>query len=149
MNITFLGTSAAIPTHVITWNIRKRKPYILLDCGDGTTKRLIEEKISIFKIDAVFLSHLHSDHLFGLLPSGTQCLLKREQELLIYGPIGVKEKIKKLITVDERELPFKIIINETNSDNKIDIKDLVITSCKAEHGVPANLYFIFLLKIIP
>ena len=98
MNITFLGTSAAIPTHergLPGIFVKENRTSILLDCGDGTTKRLIEEKISIFKIDAVFLSHLHSDHLFGL-PAlwNTMSLLKREQELLIYGPIGVKEKIK-------------------------------------------------------
>jgi len=142
--ITFLGTSAAIPTKhrsLPSIHVKLDKTAILLDCGDGTTKRIVDSGRSIFKINAVLLSHLHSDHLFGL-PAlwNSMSLLKRTQELQIYGPKGTFETIRKLMDVDSREIPFVISIKDLEPNDTFNIGKVSVSCAKAEHGVPALAY---------
>ena len=51
----------------------------LVDCGEGTQERLHENKIKWFKIDHIFISHLHGDHYFGLIGLLTTFNLLKEQ----------------------------------------------------------------------
>ena len=39
---------------------------LLIDCGEGTQTRLRQCGISLYKLDAVLLTHYHGDHIFGL-----------------------------------------------------------------------------------
>ncbi|NMC38334.1 MAG: MBL fold metallo-hydrolase, partial [Bacteroidales bacterium] len=69
MKLTILGSSSALPTsgrypsaHVL--NVHER--LFLIDCGEGTQMQLRRCKIKFWKINNIFISHLHGDHLFGL-----------------------------------------------------------------------------------
>ena len=144
MEITFLGTSAAIPTStrgLPSIHVKNGNTSVLLDCGDGTTKKMIEGKKSIYKIDAILFSHLHNDHIFGL-PAiwNTMYLLKRKNNLLIYGPEGTKETVEKLLSADSRDVPFTIDVKELMPGNEFEIGNMPIKCAKAEHGVSALAY---------
>tara|TARA_B100001250_G_scaffold361668_1_gene339859 strand:- start:184 stop:936 length:753 start_codon:yes stop_codon:yes gene_type:complete len=144
MKIKLLGTSAAIPTRARSLpsiHVKTNSTALLLDCGDGTTKRITEAKESIFKINAILFSHMHSDHMFGL-PAiwNSMSLLKKTETLHIYGPEGTLETIQKLIDVDSREIPFKISINDVKPGETFEIGNIDISCAKAEHGVPALAY---------
>ena len=65
--VTILGNSSATPTpernpsaHVL--NVHEQ--FFLIDCGEGTQQRLIRCGIIPMKLQAVFLSHLHVDHVY-------------------------------------------------------------------------------------
>ena len=67
--VQILGTSAAIPTNsrlpsaqVVTINDR----HHLVDCGEGTQMQLIRHRVKFARLDAIFISHLHGDHILGL-----------------------------------------------------------------------------------
>ena len=144
MLITFLGTSAAIPTKrrsLPSIHVKLGKTAMLLDCGDGTTKRIVDSGRSIFKINAVLFSHLHSDHFFGL-PAlwNSMSLLKRTRELQIYGPKGTSETIRKLMDVDSRTIPFEIITNDLEPGDTFEVGNIAVRCVRAEHGVPALAY---------
>jgi ribonuclease Z len=69
MKLTILGSSSALPTserypsaHVL--NAHER--LFLIDCGEGTQMQLRKCRIKFGKINHIFLSHLHGDHVFGL-----------------------------------------------------------------------------------
>ena len=144
MKITFLGTSAAIPTKARSLpsiHVKNAKSSILLDCGDGTTKRIAESSKTIFQIDAVLFTHMHSDHFFGL-PAlwNSMSLLRRTRKLQIYGPEGTSETIQKLMDVDSREIPFEISIKDLEQNDTFNIGKVSVSCAKAEHGVPALAY---------
>lgn len=90
MELTILGTSSALPTserhpsaHVL--NVHER--FFLIDCGEGTQMQMRKAKIRFNKINNIFISHLHGDHLFGiygLLSSFS--LMGRTASLNIYAP---------------------------------------------------------------
>lgn len=65
---------------------------LLFDCGEGTQKRLLEAKISRSSIDRIFISHLHVDHVLGLLALlATFSSDKRTRPLYLTGPRGLQE----------------------------------------------------------
>ena len=93
MKIIFLGTSGSMPTQSRSSSsiaIRRKGEIILLDCGEGTQRRMVEARLGFRRRMKIFVSHLHGDHVLGLpglLQSMT--LLKRERPLEIYGPQGL------------------------------------------------------------
>jgi len=93
MKIIFLGTSGSMPTqnrNSSSIAIRRKGEIILLDCGEGTQRRMVEARLGFRRRMKIFISHLHGDHVLGLpglLQSMT--LLKRERPLEIYGPQGL------------------------------------------------------------
>ena len=69
MKVTVLGSSSALPTsqrypsaHVLTAHGR----MFLIDCGEGTQMQLRKCSIRFGRINDIFISHLHGDHVFGL-----------------------------------------------------------------------------------
>lgn len=86
--LTILGTSSALPTsnryptaHVL--NVRGR--FFLIDCGEGTQTQMRKYKIGFAKVNQIFISHLHGDHIFGLIGLiSTFALLGRSADLHLY-----------------------------------------------------------------
>ena len=70
----------------------------LIDCGEGTQKSLRECGVNLLGIQAVFISHLHGDHFYGL-PGfiATQNSLKRTDPLTVFGPKGIKELVTLIL----------------------------------------------------
>ena len=88
--LTTLGSASALPTcdrypsaHVI--NIRGR--LFLIDCGEGCQIQLRRAGVSFLKIEAIFVTHLHGDHIFGIYGLlSTMSLMGRTAPLTIYAP---------------------------------------------------------------
>jgi ribonuclease Z len=95
--LTILGSSSALPTstkfstaHVL--NLHER--FFLIDCGEGVQIQLRRSGIRFGKINHIFISHFHGDHVFGLLGILSSFnLLGRKNPLHIYGPSEVKHMI--------------------------------------------------------
>src|SRR5699024_12035825 len=72
MEITFLGTGAGIPSKernvtAIMLNLTEENNHLwLFDCGEATQHQLLHTSLKPRKINKIFLTHLHGDHLFGL-----------------------------------------------------------------------------------
>src|SRR5258706_4996900 len=100
LRIIFLGTSAGMPTrarNVASVAVTMDGRVLLFDCGEGTQHQLMRSAVRFGAIEAIFLSHLHGDHLFGL-PGllGSMSLNAREKPLALYGPAGVGELMRAL-----------------------------------------------------
>ena len=97
MKVILLGTGGAIPTlrrSLPSVALQREGELFLFDCGEGTQTRIIQASLSPGKLFAVFLSHLHGDHVTGL-PGLLMTMMhqSREKPLLIFGPPGIKEFI--------------------------------------------------------
>ncbi len=150
MQLTLLGTGCPSvdykrfgPANLVSTS----QSSILVDCGSGVTQRLKEAKVSSADIDALFLTHLHSDHvvdLYQLIISSWHSY--REKSWRIFGPRGTKKFVKKLMDTwkDERMLrikyeqrssiqAFNVKVTEFSEYGKIRIKDLVIEYFTVDH----------------
>ncbi len=123
MKLTILGFNSAIPTirsHPTAQLLVVRNRHFLIDCGEGTQVQLRKVQAKFSKINHIFISHLHGDHVFGLvgLLSSFQ-LLGRNVLMNIYGPKGIKEFIETQLRL-------------TESFNNFDLNFIELTSEKSE-----------------
>lgn len=141
-SVTVLGSSSALPTskrftsaHVM--NIHER--FFLIDCGEGTQVQLRRFKVRFGKIDHVFISHVHGDHIlgiFGLLSSFN--LLGRTKALHIYGPADIKIIIDDHFKYYEHDRKFKIVYHFIEPNEKQVIyedKSVFIEAISLKHRV--------------
>ena len=114
MNFTLriLGTASAMPVvgkyqsaHVLEVHGRS----FLIDCGEGVQQQMIRYGIPIMKLDSIFISHIHGDHLFGLFPLlSTMGLQARTAPLNIYAPANFGPVLKFFLSYFGEGLAFEI-----------------------------------------
>ncbi|HYO99442.1 MAG TPA: ribonuclease Z [Pyrinomonadaceae bacterium] len=100
MQITFLGTSSGVPTRArnvsgVALRLPQRAEVWLFDCGEATQHQLQRTPLRISQISRIFITHLHGDHLFGLMGLLATCgLAGQGQEINIYGPDGLERYVR-------------------------------------------------------
>lgn len=141
--LTILGSSSAIPTskrnltaHVL--NVHER--FFLIDCGEGTQIQIRKNKIRFGKIDHIFISHLHGDHIFGLFGLiSTFNLLNREKDLHIYAHPELENILNKHLEYFERNVSFKIIYHHLKpkvSELIFEDEKIKIETIPLQHRIP-------------
>jgi ribonuclease Z len=118
-DITILGCGAATPTQRLAPTaqfVSIHEQSILLDCGEGTQIRLRELGIKMQKIQVICISHLHGDHIFGLVGLlSTYSLLGRTKELMIIGPPDLEEWVLHTLKISASYLTFPLIFIPTSN----------------------------------
>lgn len=150
IKINFLGTAAQIPT--IKRNhtgilITYKEENILVDCGEGIQRQFRKAKLNPGKITKILITHIHGDHILGLLGLlSTLAFSEYNKTLEIYGPKGIKkfmDEFFKLFKVDKK---LKIKIIEISKPGIFaENKESELHSEKMEHGIPTNAY-VFKIK---
>ncbi len=145
--LTVLGSSSAQPTptrHHSAHLLNVHEQYYLIDCGEGTQSRLLKAGINPMKINAVFISHLHGDHLYGLFPMiSTLGLMGRKTPLQIYAPRPFGEILAQHRHYFETDLPFEIQYHEVDTRENALIyenKVMEVWSIPLRHRVPTAGY---------
>jgi ribonuclease Z len=144
MNLTILGSSSALPTsernpsaHVLEAHER----FFLIDCGEGTQLQLRRHHIRFAKINHIFISHLHGDHVFGLYGLlSTFSLMGRKAPLHLYAPENYGAILTSHLADFDIHLNFEIDFFPLRGNDPVSIlndKYLTVTSFPLEHRVPA------------
>ena len=144
-----LGTGSALPSkdkHFSATAVAVENELFLFDCGEGTQHRLLEAGVRWSRLKAIFITHLHGDHYFGL-PGllSTLSLLQHEKPLQVIGPAGLRQFIESLPSRQPDQRPsYALSINELEDVSGV---QSVYTSsvCRVVthalvHGVPAYGY---------
>lgn len=88
--LTILGTASALPfsdRNPSAQALSVRGRLYLIDCGEGTQQQMRRSHFSFVRIEAIFISHIHGDHLFGLFGLlNSMAMYGRTAPLDIYGP---------------------------------------------------------------
>ncbi|AWK06734.1 ribonuclease Z [Flavobacterium crocinum] len=147
MKLTILGCYAATPrtlTNPTAQVLEIRNRLFLIDCGEGTQVQLRKNKIKFSKINHIFISHLHGDHLYGLIGTiSTFSLLGRTTDLHIYGPKGIKELILLQLKLTESWTTYSLFFHELESkESEVIFEDakVVVKTIPLKHRVYTNGY---------
>ncbi|AHD21164.1 ribonuclease Z [Rhodococcus pyridinivorans SB3094] len=97
MRVTLLGTGSPVPSterYGMSTLVQANGLNLVFDAGRGATVRLTQAGVPVGQVDAVFLTHFHSDHINGLsdlwMSSYVPALGGREGAFQLYGPVGVR-----------------------------------------------------------
>src|SRR2546423_9976217 len=100
MRIPFLGTSSGVPTKArnvpaVALKLPQRAEVWLFDCGEATQHQIQHTDLRISKLRRIFITHLHGDHLYGLMGLLATCgMAGHAQPIDIYGPAGLDEYVR-------------------------------------------------------
>lgn len=141
LEITFLGTGAGVPSKdraMSALAIRQGSQVTLLDCAEGTQRQLMISKLSFMKIDRIFITHLHGDHMLGL-PGliQTMGMSGRKNPLEIYGPKGIGDAIMGMLNACEGVYEYELRIIEMDGCQTVNFDTHSVSSFPTNHGVPS------------
>ena len=180
LQLTFLGTSAGVPTkqrnvtalaieclnpHFVQAKSndtelnhtqhKKSRPWLLIDCGEGTQQQLLHTKLSLQQLVAICITHVHGDHCYGL-PGllASAAMSGRTETLTIIAPKAIAQLLDAVTVTTELYLPYTIdfiaieaLLSEQKEATKAEIildldkqHQLTIDITKLSHRVPSHAF---------
>ena len=148
MELEFLGTGAGVPakhrnvSSIALKLLDECNAVWLFDCGEGTQLQILRTTIRPRKIEKIFITHLHGDHIFGL-PGliSSRSFQGGSEALEIYGPKGIQEWIQTSLRLSKTHLSYPIKFIEIQEDGLIFEDNQFQVYCqKLEHGIESYGY---------
>ena len=122
-SLTILGSSSATPTenrHHSAFILRFGSQKFMIDCGEGTQNRCLEYDINFQKIEVIFITHLHGDHILGLFGLiNTMNLYSRKKKLTIYSIKGLNKLLQAHFETSDMQLRFDFEIVELEHQQQL------------------------------
>lgn len=145
--IHILGCGSATPTlhHFPSSQIVEvRGKLFMIDCAEGTQLQLRKLRVPFTKIQAIFISHIHGDHCFGLIGMiSTFGLLGRTAPLHIYAPKALEKMLEMQIEMFCNDLGYEVVFHAVDTkENKViyDDRSLTVETVPLCHRVPCAGY---------
>ncbi len=148
MELEFLGTGAGVPakhrnvTGIALKLLDERNAIWLFDCGEGTQLQILRSNIRPRKIEKIFITHLHGDHIFGL-PGliSSRSFQGGDEALEIYGPKGIEEWVRTTLRISKTHLSYPLRFFEIKEEGIVFSDKQFKVSCKKlDHGIESFGY---------
>ncbi len=143
--LTFLGTSAAMPTlhrNVSALAVKADMDRLLFDCGEGTQRQMIRYGTG-FSVDAVYFTHFHADHYLGIIGFlRTLGMGGRTEPLNLHGPAPAKRLLDAALRLGVDRLPFPIEVVELRDGDVVQRPKYSVRAVQVDHRVHALGYVI-------
>ena len=155
IGVTILGAASAKPTangHPSAQVVNCNEQHYLVDAGEGVQQQMFRCGINPLRLRAVFISHLHGDHVFGLFPLiSTLGLYGRKTPLTVYAPRPFGEILEYHLRYFDKELPYEVQwveVDTTKHQIIFENRSLEVWSIPLRHRVPTSGY-LFKEKPLP
>src|SRR5215208_4756366 len=144
LSVRILGTSASRPTverNVSSLAIVREGETLMFDCGEGTQRQMMRWGVA-FSLADIFFTHLHADHILGLIGLiRTMALQGREEKLTLWGPEGSARILKRAEGLGFERATFPVDIVEVGASSPIKREGYAIVPFDVEHRNSKSLGF--------
>ncbi|MFN6468938.1 MAG: ribonuclease Z [Nostoc sp. SerVER01] len=146
MQITFLGTSSGVPTRSrnvssVALRLPQRAELWLFDCGEGTQHQILRSELKISQLSRIFITHMHGDHIFGLMGLLATCgLAGNVQRIDIYGPPGLNEYIQAASRYSHTHFSYPIKVHAIRPGVIYEDNDFTVSCGNLHHRITAFGY---------
>ncbi|MFF7708774.1 MBL fold metallo-hydrolase [Pseudomonas sp. NPDC007930] len=146
MDLIFLGTSAGTPTRARNVSATallaaQGKHWCLVDCGEGTQQQVLRSPLSLSDLDAIFITHVHGDHCFGL-PGllGSAGMAGRTRPLRLVGPAALGPWLRLTLEMSHSWLPFALEFEAVEGLSACAVGEWQVSTAELSHRVPSWAY---------
>jgi ribonuclease Z len=144
LSVRFLGTSASRPTverNVASLAVMREGETLLFDCGEGTQRQMMRYHVS-FALTDVFFTHMHADHVIGIIGlMRTMALQGRAEPLRLWGPAGATRVLRRAEQFGFDRLSFPVEIEELTAGQPVKRNGYAIVPYAVDHrGAPSLGY---------
>lgn len=148
ITLTTLGCGSAMPTShhnpsasILTVN----GSHFMFDCGEGAQQMMKRMRLSFQRLNHIFLTHLHGDHVFGL-PGlvSSMAMMECKGGITIHTFAEGERVLRPFIDYFSRDMPFRIDFNVIRPEEAVvyEDKNLKIRTIPLRHRLPAVGYVV-------
>ncbi len=145
--VHILGCGSALPTlrhNPSSQVVEIREKLFMIDCGEGTQTQMRRSRVGFNKVMAIFISHIHGDHCFGLIGMLSSFgLLGRTMPLSIYGPKELGPILDTLLTTFCNDFDYEIkfhAVDTTRQEVVYEDRSLTVETIPLKHRLPCAGY---------
>ncbi len=141
--VHILGCGSALPTahhNPSSQVVEIRGKYFMIDCGEGTQAQVRRSHINFSKLQAVFISHIHGDHVFGLMGMiSTFGLQGRTAPLHVYAPEGYEALFHAEMQMFCSTIDYEVIFHPVDTSVRqviFEDRSLTVETIPLKHRMP-------------
>lgn len=147
MELYFMGTNAGVPSlerNVTSLALRlfdERRTFWLFDCGEATQHQILRSPLKLSKLEYIFITHLHGDHLFGL-PGliSSRAYQGGNTPLTLFGPPGLKKFIMTALEISESRISYSLEVVEHEGGILFEDESFCVESALLDHRIDSFGY---------
>lgn len=147
MELFFLGTGAGSPSRernvtsiALDLTIERGKLW-LFDCGEGTQHQILKSSLKLSRLEYIFITHLHGDHIYGLPGLLTSKSYQGgNRSLTLYGPPGIRSYMEHVLSISQARLDYEWNIIEVEPGIVLEDEQFIIETAPLEHRIESYGY---------
>lgn len=145
MHLTILGNSSGGPFHGRNYTsqvLQVENQLFLIDCGEGAQMQLFRWRVKTDRINHIFISHMHGDHLYGLIGLLTSwCLKNRTVKLHLFSPPGLQELVEMTARMCRVEFSYPLefhVVDPSTSSKVFENQIVEVWTIPLKHSIEAT-----------
>ncbi len=149
MELTFLGTGSGTPSRgrnvsATALHLTERGELWLIDCGEGTQHQTLRTpQVRLSQLTRIFFTHLHGDHLFGVMGLLASRSLAQGgvSPVTLYGPAGLGDYVRMCLRCSGMRFGFPVNIQTVEPDRPLyEDDELVVRATPVRHRIEAYAF---------
>ena len=125
----------------IALRLPQRAEVWLFDCGEGTQHQILRSDLKISQITRIFITHMHGDHIYGLMGLLASCgLAGSPSRIDIYGPPKLDEYLKACGRYSQTHFSYPVKVHTVKPGVIVEDEEFTVSCAPLTHRVPAFGY---------